>query len=206
MKIKIARIAILLVLSTVIWFGCSDNTIVPEDPNTSTTTTTSGVTTNHSSTTGSSTTGVTTTGGSTTSGTTTGVTYNPFFQFELEDTTVKAASFLADYGEKIYVTGLDEHSNLAVDFSFPAKKGQLMLDKPFAYDDLQGHAKGIFYIGSNQWVIQGGTVNITKHSENRISGDFSGPAYLFDYASGKPVAIDSGSVRNGVFRDIFVKE
>lgn len=214
---------ILFLLIGFVWFGCSDDTVSPSTTTTSTTsaTTTGGSSTSTTSTSATTTGGATTsttssgsttstssgttTSGSTGAGTTSGGNYSPSFELTWNDTVIKATSFLADYGEKIYVSGLDKNSNLVVDFAFPAKKGQLILDKPFSFEDQLDHTKGIFYIGSDQWAIVHGVANITKHSNNRIEGNFSGKAYLFDYASGSPVAIDSAFVKNGKFKDIYVK-
>ncbi|MCB9245598.1 MAG: hypothetical protein H6606_04140 [Flavobacteriales bacterium] len=219
---QIVRFLTLVVVIAFVWIGCSDDSIAPSTTSTTTGTTTSSATTGSatgSGTSGSTTSGATTsttgattgattstTSGSTTGGSTTsGTNYYPSFELTWNDSVIVATSFLADYGEKIYISGLDKNSNLVIDFALPAKKGQLILDKPFSFEDKLDHAKGIFYIQSDQWAIVDGKVSITKHSNSRIEGTFSGKAYLYDYASGMPQAIDSAIIRNGKFKDIYIK-
>ena len=121
------------------------------------------------------------------------------------DTTIKATSFLADYGDRVYVSGLDVNQNLVIDFALPAKKGQTYTDRPFSEESRNDVTKGIVYVGSDQWVIVSGTSTLSKNSGNRISGTFQGKAYLYDYTSGSPRLADSTQVTNGVFKDIYVK-
>jgi len=121
------------------------------------------------------------------------------------DTMIEAKSFLADYGDRIYVSGLDVNQNLVIDFALPAKKGQTYSDRAFSEESRNDVAKGIIYVGSDQWVLVSGTTSVSKNSGNRISGTFEGKAYLYDYTSGSPRLADSTQVKNGVFKDIYVK-
>ena len=121
------------------------------------------------------------------------------------DTMIEATSFLADYGDRIYVSGLDVNQNLVIDFALPAKKGQTYSDRAFSEESRNDLAKGIIYVGSDQWVLVSGTTSVSKNSGNRISGTFEGKAYLYDYTSGSPRLADSTQVKNGVFKDIYVK-
>ena len=121
------------------------------------------------------------------------------------DTMIEAKSFLADYGDRIYVSGLDVNQNLVIDFALPAKKGQTYSDRAFSEESRNDLAKGIIYVGSDQWVLVSGTTSVSKNSGNRISGTFEGKAYLYDYTSGSPRLADSTQVKNGVFKDIYVK-
>jgi len=121
------------------------------------------------------------------------------------DTMIEAKSFLADYGDRIYVSGLDVNQNLVIDFALPAKKGQTYSDRAFSEESRNDVAKGIIYVGSDQWVLVSGTTSVSKNSGNRISGTFEGKAYLYDYTSGSPRLADSTQVKNGVFKYIYVK-
>ena len=121
------------------------------------------------------------------------------------DTMIEAKSFLADYGDRIYVSGLDVNQNLVIDFALPAKKGQTYSVRAFSEESRNDLAKGIIYVGSDQWVLVSGTTSVSKNSGNRISGTFEGKAYLYDYTSGSPRLADSTQVKNGVFKDIYVK-
>lgn len=212
MNTTILKWSVLLGLIVAIWLGCSDDTVTPG----TTTTTTAGTTgnTNTGSTTGSttsnSTTGSTTssTTGSTTgntTGSTTGGNFTEEWSFQIMDTSITATSFLADYGDRVYVSGLDVNQNLVIDFALPAKKGQTYSDRPFSEESRNDVAKGIIYVGTDQWVIVGGTSTVSKNTNNRISGTFEGKAYLYEYTSGSPRLADSTQVKNGVFKDIYVK-
>lgn len=133
--------------------------------------------------------------------------YDAYWKYTLKGNQYESRSFLADYGAKIYVSGLDGDGNLLVDFAIPVQKDKLLSNNPIALSAGQSETKGIVYIGSDQWGIANGKISVTKHENNRISGTFSGKAYQLDYTAGNdPELVDSAEITGGIFNDIPVND
>lgn len=132
-------------------------------------------------------------------------TYDAYFRYQLDGSDYESKTFIAEYGSKIYIAGMSS-GTLLVDFALKAQKDQLVSNVPFSLDASGDLSTGIMYVGSDQWMLGGGTFSITKHEKNRVSGNFSGKAYQIEYAGQDPVVVDSAMVTNGVFNDIPVSD
>ena len=130
---------------------------------------------------------------------------SPALSFDFKGTTYTMSSSDNTAGKKIFIFALDQNGNLLVDFSFPVEEGNTASDIPFDYVDSPGTAKGIFYIDGDQWGLKGTGISVTKYSDNRVSGSFSGKAYKLDNSGSTTQVTDSAQLTNGVFTDLELK-
>jgi hypothetical protein len=131
--------------------------------------------------------------------------YEPQLSFTFEGVTYTAASTTNTLGGKIYVLGLDDQGNLLIDLDIPVAKNETANGKTFKIENEDGFGNCIFYIGSEQWTIEGGILNVTKNENQRISGSFSGKAYRMDYSQSPPAKVEESTLSNGLFKDLLVE-
>lgn len=135
------------------------------------------------------------------------VSYNPVLKLDFNGTTYTASSTTNLYSEKrVFVNGLDKDGNLLIDMDVPVAKDQVASNKTFKIEFDENFAQLILYINNDPYALEGGAMNITKHANNRITGNFSGTAYKMDYNQTPPVKGESATITNGVFTDLEVKE
>lgn len=131
--------------------------------------------------------------------------YSPSLSFSFKGVNYKAASTSNTYGGKVYLLGLDGDGNLLLDLDLPVLKDETCSAKSFKIENEESFGNCIFYINSNQWTLENGTLNVTKHENNRVTGSFSGDAHKMDYSQNPPVKLESSTLTNGVFIDLEVK-
>ena len=134
-----------------------------------------------------------------------GNNYSPSLSFSFKGVNYSAASTSNTYGGKVYLLGLDGDGNLLIDIDLPILKDETCSAKTFKIDNEAGFGNCIFYINNDQWTLENGTLNVTKHENNRVSGSFSGDAHKMDYSQTPPAKIESSTLTNGVFTDLEVK-
>ena len=131
--------------------------------------------------------------------------YSPSLTFSFKGMNYSAASTSNNYGGKVYLLGLDVDGNLLIDIDLPVLKDETCSAKTFKIDNEDGFGNCIFYINNDQWALENGTLNVTKHENNRVSGNFSGDAHKMDYSKTPPVKLESSTLTNGVFTDLEIK-
>jgi len=130
------------------------------------------------------------------------VNYNPQFSFSFKGANYNCASTTNTLGSKIYLLGLDADGNLLLDLDVPVTKDEVKSGISFKIENENYFGNCIFYIDNKQWSIEGGSLNVTKNDNNRISGDFSGTAYQMDYSTSPPTREEEAPLTNGVFKDL----
>ena len=131
--------------------------------------------------------------------------YNPTLNFSFKGVNYSAASTSNTYGGKAYLLGLDNDGNLLIDMDLPVQKDEICIAKSFKIENEDGFGNCIFYVNNDQWTLENGILNVTKHENNRVSGSFSGQAHKMDYGQSPPVKLESSTVSNGVFADLELK-
>lgn len=135
------------------------------------------------------------------------VKYNPVLKLDFNGKTYSAASTTNLYSlKRVFVNGLDADGNLLIDMDVPVGKDQVASNKAFKIEFDESFAQLILYINNDPYALEGGSMNITKHANNRVSGNFSGTAYKMDYNQTPPVKGESATITNGMFTDLEVKE
>jgi hypothetical protein len=134
-----------------------------------------------------------------------GTNYNPALSFEFKGMTYTMSSSDNTAGGKLYIFAMDQNGNPLLDFAVPVEDGKTASNIPFDYVDASGKAKGIFYVDGDQWGLKGSGISVTKYSDNRVSGNFSGKAYKLDNSGSTTQVVDSAQLTNGVFTDLEIK-
>ncbi|MBT8326282.1 MAG: hypothetical protein KJP21_01080 [Bacteroidia bacterium] len=134
-----------------------------------------------------------------------GTNYNPTLSFNFKGVSYSASSTSNTYGGKVYLLGLDTDGNLLIDMDLPVQKDETCTAKSFKIENEDSYGNCIFYIDNSQWTLDNGTLDVTKHENNRVSGSFSGEAHKMDYSQSPPAKLESSTEFSGVFTDLEVK-
>ena len=139
--------------------------------------------------------------------TVTGLNINPDFSFYFNGVKVEFSKIQADYGGKTYFFGNHKSGRFALDIAIPMPKGVLASGKVFSVEDDQYTGMGFYMDDIDQkWYFEGGSISVTKNSNNTMSGTFTAKALLLDYTDpNKIIRLDSTTITNGVFNNIKVK-
>ena len=134
-----------------------------------------------------------------------GENYTPSLSFTFKGNNYMAASTNNTYGGKVYLLGLDADGNLLIDIDLPVLENETSSGESFRIENEAGFGNCIFYINNDQWTLENGTLDITKHESNRVSGSFSGDAHKMDYGQSPPVKLETSVLTNGKFTDLEIK-
>ena len=130
--------------------------------------------------------------------------FTPVLKFDLKGSTYNAASTSNTYGSKLYLLGLDGDGNILIDLDVPVVKDELCENKQFKIENEDGFGNCIVYINNEPWSIENGTISVTKNTNSRVSGTFSGPVFKMDYSQTPPAKLETANLSNGVFTDLKV--